>query len=283
MKKFSKQFAVQPGTKVSLEKISPKFNMNATKDELKELTKKNLKRIEELQEALYAEHKQSLLIVFQAMDGGGKDGSIRVIGGAMNPQGCSVASFKAPTKIELEHDFLWRIAPHAPAKGMVSIFNRSHYEDVLVAKVRELASKPTIRQRYDDINAFEKRLADNGTRIVKFFLHISPEEQLERFKDRLEDPNKNWKISESDYSERAFWNDYQRAYETAMSKCSTKDAPWFIVPANSKKVRDAIISQIVVDTLESMKIADPKPTVDMAKIRQLYEKEKKAQDLKAKM
>jgi len=241
-----------------------------TKEEGHAKTDKNLGRIAELQEMLYAEHKQSLLIVLQAMDAGGKDGTVKVIGSGMNPAGCKVISFKVPTSEELNHDFLWRIEKETPRKGDVTIFNRSHYEDVLVVRVNNLVPKPVWKDRFDQINDFERRLVANGTRIVKFFLHISKEEQLARLRERIEDPSKNWKVSASDFTEREKWPLYQEAYEDVLSKTSFKHAPWFIIPADHKWSRDYVISSIILETLEDMKLTMPVPTVNIEELRAKY-------------
>jgi PPK2 family polyphosphate:nucleotide phosphotransferase len=219
---------------------------------------------------LYAEQKHSILIVLQALDAGGKDGTIKHVFGALNPQGASVAGFKQPTPIELAHDFLWRVHPHAPPKGWVGIFNRSHYEDVLVTRVHKLVDKATCAARYDLIRAFELGLKESGTTILKFFLHISKEEQLARFGKRLDDPLRNWKISESDYSEREFWGDYVTAYEEALSATSTKHAPWYVIPSNHKWFRNLAVSQIVADTMDDLGMSFPKPPADLPEIRRKY-------------
>ncbi len=219
-----------------------------------------------LQYKLYAESKRSLLVVLQAMDAGGKDGTIRHVMGGLNPQGCRVASFKAPSSKELSHDFLWRIHQACPAKGEIGIFNRSHYGDVLVVRVRDLAPKSVWSKRYEQINSFEKILAENGVHILKFFLHISKEEQTERLQARLDDPDKHWKVSEADFRERQYWDDYTEAYEAALSKCSTKWAPWYVIPANRKWFRNLAVASIIVEELESMDLEFPKPSVDISKI-----------------
>ena len=267
----SKKFIVKPGTKVELSDISPDYTGKLkSKEEATQLLEKNLVRIAELQEILYAESKRSLLVVMQAMDAGGKDGTIKKVFGAMNAQGCNVVSFKAPTEEERKHDYLWRIHKALPGKGLVTIFNRSHYEDVLIARVRKLVPEDVWKKRYDEINAFEKFTTENGTHILKFFLHISKKEQLKRFWDRVNDPSKYWKISESDYTEREKWKEYQEAYEDALSKCSTEKAPWYVIPADKKWFRNAIISQIVVDYLEGLKMQMPKPAVNPQEIREKY-------------
>jgi PPK2 family polyphosphate:nucleotide phosphotransferase len=221
------------------------------------------KRLSELQELLYAEHKSSLLIVLQAMDTGGKDGAIENLLTGVNPAGVQVASFKAPSKEELDHDFLWRIHAQAPKQGHITVFNRSHYEDVLITRVHGMIDEKTCRQRYDDINNFEKLLRHSGTRILKFFLHISKEEQAQRLQARLDDPAKNWKFDPNDLKERAYWADYQAVYEAALQNCSSEKAPWFVVPANHKWARDLAITEIVVAALEDMNPQPPQPDFDV--------------------
>ncbi len=228
-------------------------------------------KIRKLQLALYAEDRQSLLIVLQGMDAAGKDGTIRHVVGMMNPQGCSVTGFKQPTPLELRHDFLWRVHPHAPAMGEVAVFNRSHYEDVLIGRVHGLCPKPQLEARYEEINQFESLLTSQAqTRVIKFFLHISREEQLTRFAKRLNDPDKNWKISASDYTEQAYWDAYQKAYQEALQKTSTPHAPWYVIPADNKWYRNFAVARIVLETLEDMKPQLPKPTVDLAAIRRQF-------------
>ena len=224
---------------------------------------------------LYSEQKRSLLICLQAPDAGGKDGVIRHVMGSMNPQSCRVASFKGPSSEELAHNFLWRIERATPRRGEVVIFNRSQYEDVLIVRVHDLVRKKIWSQRYQQINDFERRLAASGTRILKFYLHISKKEQLRRFRQRLDDPARRWKISEADYVEREFWDAYQDAYEDALNKCSTEEAPWFVIPSDHKWFRDLAISQIIADALESMEIKLPQPTVNIADIRKKYHQAEK--------
>ena len=229
------------------------------------------KRIRALQFQLYAENKQSLLIVLQGLDAAGKDGTIKHVLGMMNPQGCTVTSFKEPTALELRHDFLWRIHPHAPATGEVAIFNRSHYEDVLITRVHHLSPNAQLNLRYDQINQFESLLAtQSNTRVIKFFLHISREEQLARFAARLDDPAKNWKISTSDYIERQHWDAYREAYEQAIRKTSTTTAPWYVIPSDHKWYRNYAVACIVLETLEAMAPQLPKPTVDLNQVREEF-------------
>jgi len=269
---YRERFIVKPGSKVDLDQIDPGFSGgdDTRHKEALDQIDKDRARLTELQYLMYAGNRQSLLIVLQALDAGGKDGTVNHVLSAMNPQGCSVASFKAPTPEELAHDFLWRIHPHTPGNGRIAVFNRSHYEDVLIVRVHDLVPKAVWSGRYDLINAFETGLAANNTTILKFFLHISKEEQLERFKQRLDDPAKNWKISESDYTERERWDDYRTAIEEALSKCSTAEAPWFVIPANHKWFRNLAVARIIVETLEELDMKMPEATVDLAEIRRKY-------------
>lgn len=273
---YLERFRVKPGSKVKLKDFDPGFKDKHEnhKDATDEIAKYS-QRLRELQELLYVERKRSLLICLQAMDTGGKDGTINHVLSGMNPQGCRVASFKQPSPEEAAHDFLWRIHRQAPARGEVVIFNRSHYEDVLVVRVHHLVPKEVWSRRYDRINAFEQGLVDHDTQILKFFLHISKEEQLSRFKDRLDDPTKQWKISEADYAERKYWDDYTAAYEDALSRCSTDRAPWFVIPADHKWFRNLAVARILVEHLEAMKMSYPKPTVNLDHIRREYHGAKK--------
>jgi PPK2 family polyphosphate:nucleotide phosphotransferase len=221
-----------------------------------------------LQYELYAENRQSLLIILQGLDASGKDGTIRHVLGMMNPQGCTVTGFKQPTPLESRHDFLWRIHPHVPGRGDVAIFNRSHYEDVLVARVHQLCPKQQLALRYDQINQFEALLrTQNNTRIIKFFLHMSREEQLCRFAARLDDPAKHWKISMADYTERQYWDAYQEAYALTLKKTSTNLAPWYVIPADYKWYRNFAVASIVLETLESMAPKLPAANVDLDDVR----------------
>ena len=211
--------------------------------------------INTLQDTLYAEGKQALLVVLQGMDTAGKSGTIKSVFAVTSPQGLSVQAFKKPTELELQHDYLWRIHTAVPRKGFIGIFDRSHYEDVLVVKVRGFAPEKAIEQRYDQINAFEKHLSENGTRILKFMLHISPEEQEERLRSRLTEPHKHWKFNPGDLDDRKLWKEYMEAYEIMVEKCSTEHAPWYVVPSDSKSRRNAMIARIVRGALEEI---DPK-------------------------
>lgn len=277
---YRKKFLVEPGTKIKLSKADAAYKgKGITEEEALDEIKKDCKRIGKQQFLMYSEKKHSLLIVLQAMDAGGKDGTVNHVMASMNPQGTVVTGFKGPSSEDLEHDFLWRIHPHAPRKGDVAIFNRSHYEDVLVVRVHNLAPKSVWSERYDRINDFEKLLREqNNTRVIKFFLHISPDEQLLRFKQRLDDPARNWKISRSDYKEREYWKEYSRAFEDVFEKTSTRHAPWYVIPSNYKWFRNLAISKIVAETLEDLGMQLPKPQVDLEMIRKEYhqaqEKEK---------
>lgn len=237
------------------------------REEAAALLERNIERIDALQYRLYAEGRRSLLLVFQGMDAAGKDGVIRKVATAFNPQGCRVWPFKVPTPEEAAHDFLWRIHKAAPAKGEVAIFNRSHYEDVLVVRVHGLVPKSVWSERYAIINEFERRLHEHGTTILKFFLHIDRDEQLERIRARLDDPAKHWKFSEADLNERRRWDDYREAFEDALARCSTRHAPWYVIPANRKWYRDAAVSEIVAGALADM---DPRPVevdLDVERLR----------------
>jgi PPK2 family polyphosphate:nucleotide phosphotransferase len=223
-------------------------------------------RIDQLQDIMYAQRKHALLCIFQAMDCGGKDGTIRKVFGQVDPIGIIATAFKRPTERELAQDYLWRVHPAVPPRGCIGIFNRSHYEDVLVVRVHRLVAMDEIEQRYDQINAFEKHLSENGVTIVKFFLHISKDEQKERLQERLDDPKKRWKFEPGDLEERAWWNDYMAAYEIALTRCSTRWAPWYFIPADRNWYRNAIAARIVRQTLEDMDLKFPKPAADLSKI-----------------
>jgi len=223
-------------------------------------------RLFKLQERLYAERKRALLVVLQAMDTGGKDGTVTHVIGNMNPQAVLISSFKAPTPEEKGHGFLWRIRKRLPEKGNIGIFNRSHYEDVLVARVHNLAPPDVIERRYEKINAFERKLTRSGTRVVKLMLHISYDEQRQRLIDRLKNPDKHWKFSEHDIDERGYWDDYQSAYSTAISRCSTDWAPWFVIPADDKDYRNWAVASILIETLEEMNPQYPRPKLDVPRL-----------------
>ena len=239
--------------------------------ELKKKTKALLERLTDLQGRMYAESKRSLLVVLQGRDTCGKDGTIRSVFDAVNPQGCIVTGFKKPSELELSHDYLWRIHRALPAKGLIGIFNRSHYEDVLAVRVHGLVPRQVWSRRYQQINDFERMLSENGVTILKFFLHISREEQKERLIARLEDPTKQWKFSAGDLGERAFWGGYTNAYRDALTKCSTSWAPWYVVPADKKKVRNYLVAQVVVDTLRRMAPKYPKADEEVLKLKDAIE------------
>jgi PPK2 family polyphosphate:nucleotide phosphotransferase len=275
---YRERFIVEPGRKVRLGKIDPSYTgKHDSHEKAAPVIRKHLERAEKLQYLLYADGDQSLLVVLQALDAAGKDGVIRHLFSGVNPQGTLVFGFKQPSKVESEHDFLWRIHACAPARGQIVIFNRSHYEDVLVVRVHDLVPRSVWSKRYDLINDFEKMLVQNRTHILKFYLHISPEEQLARFAQRLDDPSRHWKISESDYSERELWPKYISAYEDAMEQTSTKHAPWFVIPANHKWFRDLAISQIIADTMDEMGLKLPPTNVSIADIRRKYHAAARAQ------
>ena len=264
---YTKKLSVKPGRKVKLSKIDSSATPGvADKKEARSIIAKNVKRLGELQYLLSAAGKRSLLIVLQALDAGGKDGTIKHVMGPLNPQGVRVASFKVPTPEELGHDFLWRIHKATPRRGEIVIFNRSHYEDVLVVRVHGLAPESVWSKRYEQINAFEKTLAADDTHVLKFYLHISRNEQLARFKKRIDDPRRHWKLSHADFEERKLWDRYVAAYEDALAKCSTPHAPWFVIPSDHKWFRNLAVSQIIVETLERLKMKFPKPSIDVSKI-----------------
>jgi PPK2 family polyphosphate:nucleotide phosphotransferase len=259
---FSKQMVVEPGDKVNLSKIDPEETYGYANDSKTEAKlAKMVNRLDDLQYLLYAENKRALLIILQAMDAGGKDGTIRHVMHGVNPQGCRVTSFKVPSEQELAHDFLWRTHLAVPPKGTIGIFNRSHYEDVLVVRVHKLVPKQIWKERYDQINAFEKLLAENRVIILKFYLHISKKEQKKRIQERIDEPKKNWKLSPADFAERKYWDDYMDAYTDALSRCSTKHAPWYIIPANEKWFRNLAVSSIIVEKLEDLDMKFPRPAV----------------------
>jgi len=261
---FRKKFAVKPGSKVKLSKYDPEETFGFKKGaKIDTKLAKTLSELDSFQYLMYAEKRHALLVVFQAMDAGGKDGTIRHVMGGLNPQGTTVTSFKQPTAEELAHDFLWRVHKVIPEVGDIGIFNRSHYEDVLVARVHNLVPKEIWSKRYDQINEFESMLAENRVAIVKFFLHISKDEQKKRFLERIDDADKRWKISVSDFAERKYWDEYVAAYEQALERCSTDAAPWYIIPANKKWFRNLAVSRILVETTEGFKMKFPKPTVNI--------------------
>jgi len=262
------QYRVKPGTAVDLARWDPadRSAFEGDKDAARDVMEELNTRLEELQELLYAEGKHKILMVLQAMDTGGKDGAIRHVFDGTNPQGVKVAGFKKPTDEELAHDYLWRVHRHTPGSGEITIFNRSHYEDVLVVRVHNLVPPEVWGRRYDHINAFERLLADEGTTILKFYLHISKEEQKARLQARLDEPDKQWKFAKGDLAERERWDEYADAFEAVLSKTSTEWAPWHIIPADRKWYRNLVISKILVETLESLDMQYPEPDDDLAEV-----------------
>jgi PPK2 family polyphosphate:nucleotide phosphotransferase len=234
-----------------------------SKGELKEKLDAQLDKLGELQKVFYADGRHALLIVLQGRDASGKDGVVRTVIGACNPSGVRINSFKAPTPVELAHDYLWRVHQVMPEKGMMAIFNRSHYEDVLVVRVHELVPESVWSARYEQINNFEKMVVENGTTILKFFLHVSRDEQTERLRERVEDPTKNWKFNAGDLDERKLWDKYTEAYRDALTKCSTDWAPWYVIPADSNKARNYLIARRIVETLQGLDLEYPKPKTDL--------------------
>lgn len=253
------RYRVEPGRRINLDAVDPDDTGGYDHDEAKSELKAQHQRIETLQARLYAENQQSLLVVLQALDAGGKDGTIRSVFDGVNPQGCRVWSFKQPSSEELAHDFLWRYHKRTPPRGMITIFNRSYYEDVLVVRVTKLVPEAVWRPRYQMINEFERMLTLNGTTILKFFLDISKEEQKERFESRLEEPDKRWKFNRADLQDRPLWDAYMAAFQDAINNCSTAYAPWYVIPANHKWYRNLVVARIIADTLEAMNPRFPQP------------------------
>jgi PPK2 family polyphosphate:nucleotide phosphotransferase len=249
---------VEPGSAFRLSKCAPDDTHGVSKKHAAKALPEHVEKLAALHDLLYAEHNRSLLIILQGMDASGKDGTIKHVMSGVNPQGCSVTSFKEPTMAELDHDFLWRVHTSVPPKGAIGIFNRSHYEDVLVARVHNLVEPAVWKRRYVEINDFEKILTQNNVRILKFFLHMSSKEQRKRFDERLSDPRKNWKSSPADFKEREYWDQYQAAYEAAVTKCNTKDAPWYVIPSDHKWFRNFAVAEVIVKTLESFRMSYPR-------------------------
>jgi PPK2 family polyphosphate:nucleotide phosphotransferase len=265
---YRKLFCVRPGTRVKLSEIQSGFTgKHESRHSARAQVKRDDKRLCDLQYLLYANHQRSVLVVLQGMDASGKDGTVRHVFDGLNPESARAYSFKEPSREELDHDFLWRVHQRVPGKGEFVIFNRSQYEDVLVVRVHQLVPKSVWSKRYETINEFERNLSLAGTTILKFFLHISEKEQLRRFKKRLDDPTRQWKISDADYSERELFKDYTKAYEEVLEKTSTSYAPWFVIPAKHKWFRNLAVSKIVVETLESFGMKFPPPSVDLDRIR----------------
>ena len=258
---------VAPGSRIRLSSLDAGDTAGRSKEDSDDQLQKGLDRLAELQDRLWAEAKHAVLVVLQGMDASGKDGTIKHVMTAFNPQGCAVTSFKVPTPVELAHDFLWRIHQRAPGKGEIGVFNRSHYEDVLVVRVHELVPRAVWSARFEQINAFEASLAAAGTTIVKLFLHIDRDEQRRRFEARLDDPMKRWKFRTGDLLERKLWDAYEAAYEDVLSRCSPETAPWYVVPANHKWFRNLAVAEIVADAIEELDPQYPPPTEDLSAIR----------------
>jgi len=279
--KLAKSYRVDDGKNFRLKDFDPADTGHwHLADEAKEQLQKDISRLEDLQDKLYAQDRWALLLIFQAMDAAGKDGTIKHVMSGVNPEGCQVYSFKVPSDTELQHDFLWRTTQHLPERGHIGIFNRSYYEEVLVVRVHSealkneklppsLVTKDIWEERFEDIHGFERHMARSGTVIRKFFLHLSKKEQKKRFLARLEEPEKNWKFSASDIHERAYWDDYQKAYEEMIRNTATKQAPWYVVPADNKWFTHLVVAGVVVETLEELGLAYPK--VDAAKRKEIQE------------
>jgi len=250
---------VRPGERIDLSKVDPSATHGHTKEAANDELAAGLERLTHLQDRLWAEGRRKVLVVLQGIDAAGKDGTMRHVMGAFNPQGCPVTSFKVPSAEELARDFLWRIHRRVPGNGEIGVFNRSHYEDVLVVRVHDLVPEDVWSRRYDHINAFERHLADSGTTILKFFLYIDKDEQRERFQARLDDPEKRWKFRLGDLEERKRWDDYIAAYQDVLERCSTDDAPWYVIPSNRKWFRNLAVADILGDTLEAMDPRYPEP------------------------
>ena len=263
-----KRYRVRPGETVRLREIDPRdrSGFDGPKKEARKKLVELTDQLEVLQELLYAEHKRKILVVLQGMDTSGKDGTVRHVFEGVNPQGVRVASFKGPTPGELDHDYLWRVHQRVPGKGEIVIFNRSHYEDVLIVRVHALVPEKQWSRRYQQIVDFERMLVEERTTILKFFLHIDQDEQKERLQARLDDPDKHWKFNVEDLKERQRWDEYIQAYEDVLNKTSTEEAPWYIVPANRKWYRNFVIATVLVDTLKGLKMEYPEQAEDLSEI-----------------
>jgi PPK2 family polyphosphate:nucleotide phosphotransferase len=263
-----KRYRVDADQKIRLSDWDPNdtSEFKGSKDDAADELLRLSKRLEVAQEVLYAQHVHKVLIVLQAMDTGGKDGTVAHVFEGVNPEGIRVVSFKAPTPVQLDHDYLWRVHPEVPGRGEMVIFNRSHYEDVLIVRVHDLAPEEVWKRRYQQINDFERLLVEEGTTILKFYLHIDKDEQRQRLQDRLNDPSKNWKFNPEDLKERALWDQYMQAYQDVLNKTSTSWAPWYIVPANHKWYRNYVVARVLVETLEGLKMDYPKPAADLSQI-----------------
>jgi len=266
MKQLERELRVSPGGKFKLARVDPAATHGVKKEQAMERLAKNCERLSVLQYLLYAEARRSLLVVLQGIDAGGKDGTIRHVMSGMNPQGVDVTSFKVPEGAEKRHDYLWRIHDAVPEYGKIGIFNRSHYEDVLVVRVHGLVPKSVWSKRFHQINDFERMLSESGVTILKFLLYIGKDEQAKRFRERLDDKTKNWKFSPADVREREYWDQYMQAYEDVLRKCSTQYAPWYVIPANHKWFRNLAVSEVLSQKLEQMGLQYPKPTADLSSI-----------------
>jgi PPK2 family polyphosphate:nucleotide phosphotransferase len=267
MKPLAQQLIVRPGARVQLARVDAGNTHGIEKADAEKRLEKNLERLSVLQYLLYAEARRSLLVVLQGIDAAGKDGTIRHVMSGMNPQGVTVTPFKVPEGAEKRHDYLWRVHQAVPEHGMIGIFNRSHYEDVLVVRVHGLVPKAVWQKRYQQIDDFERMLTENNVTMLKFLLYIDKDEQARRFHERIEDKTKNWKFSPADIQERERWDEYIDAFQDALSRCSTSWAPWYVIPANRKWFRNLAVSDIIRQTLEDMKLQFPKPTADLSAIR----------------
>jgi PPK2 family polyphosphate:nucleotide phosphotransferase len=265
---LTSKLRIEPGDKVRLAGHDPGATPGyRSKRSAQRTLERNLERLRELQYLMYAENKHALLVVLQGVDAAGKDGTIRHVMSGLNPQGVNVMPFKTPSAEEIDHDYLWRIHRAVPPRGDIGIFNRSHYEDILIVRVHGLVERSVWSRRFDQINAFEKLLVENGVGVLKFFLHISSDEQKDRIQERIDDPTRRWKLSPADFTERRFFGAYQDAYEDVLSRCSTPWAPWYIIPANHKWYRNLAVSQVIVDTLASLKMKFPPATIDLKKYK----------------
>ena len=267
MKQLSKDLLVKPGARIKLAARDASDTLGLEKDAAAAQLEKNLDRLSVLQYLLYAEARRSLLVVLQGIDAGGKDGTIQHVMSGLNPQGVRVTSFKVPEGAEKRHDYLWRVHRAVPEFGQIGIFNRSHYEDVLVVRVHNLVPKSVWSKRYEQINDFERMLGDNGTCVVKFLLYIDKDEQAKRFRERIDDKTKNWKFSPADVKEREYWDQYIDAFQDMLRQCSTESAPWYVIPANRKWFRNLAVSQILCEELEAMSLKYPKPAADLSAIK----------------
>jgi PPK2 family polyphosphate:nucleotide phosphotransferase len=264
------RYRVRPGTHVRLDRFDPAHTgKHADEDAARATLARDIDRLRRLQDVLYASRRHALLIVLQGMDTAGKDGTIKHVMSGVNPTGCEVVAFKVPTEDEAAHDFLWRVHRATPRRGHITIFNRSHYEDVIVPRVHRTLPRAVVKARYEQINAFEQLLVESGTVVLKFFLHVSREEQRERLLERLADPSKTWKFSENDLKERALWDDYTRAYEKLLTRCSTDHAPWWVIPADRKWYRNLVVARIIVDALKALRLAYPPAALSPARLARL--------------